>query len=187
MFIRDRRITKEEIEEWGINLDEMKYIGGLLNPREEVPKLESDKDDAIKQLIEQKEKGIAISGNTDYGVRLIKGMGFKRPTSIVKEAEKLYTAQIRAKGGQKIAQYDKKHPENLKKLQRKADSLRNDHTIVIEMGTAIPSKIYRAILEALNDKESYPKHHSIQLVYFHNADDNKDKWDGGEPVPPPRY
>ena len=48
------------------------------------------------------------------------------------------------------------------------------------MGTAIPSKIYRAIFEALNDKESYPKHHSIQLVYFHNADDNKDKWDGGE-------
>ena len=48
------------------------------------------------------------------------------------------------------------------------------------MGTAIPSKIYRAILEALNDKESYPKHHSIQLVYFHNAGDNKDKWDGGE-------
>tara|TARA_B100000524_G_C23630543_1_gene362970 strand:+ start:52 stop:1371 length:1320 start_codon:yes stop_codon:yes gene_type:complete len=179
-LIKTVRITKEEIEEWGINLDEMKYIGGLLNPREEVPKLESDKDDAIKQLIEQKEKGIAISGNTDYGVRLIKGMGFKRPTSIVKEAEKLYTAQIRAKGGQKIAQYDKKHPENLKKLQRKADSLRNDHTIVIEMGTAIPSKIYRAILEALNDKESYPKHHSIQLVYFHNADDNKDKWDGGE-------
>ena len=176
------RSTQEEINDWDLNLDEMRYIGNLLNPREEVPKLETDEDDAIKILIGQKEKGVAISGDTDYGVRLIKGMGFKfkRPANIVKKAEKLYTAKIRAKSGQKIAQYDKNHPENLKHLKRKADSLRNDHTIVIEMGTAIPSKIIRAILEAILDKETYPNHYDVQLVYFHNADSSMEKWDNGE-------
>ena len=176
------RSTQEEISDWNLNLDEMRYIGNLLNPREEVPKLETDEDDAIKILIGQKEKGVAISGDTDYGVRLIKGMGFKfkRPANIVKKAEKLYTAKIRAKSGQKIAQYDKNHPENLKHLKRKADSLRNDHTIVIEMGTAIPSKIIRAILEAILDKETYPNHYDVQLVYFHNADSSMEKWDNGE-------
>tara|TARA_A100000172_G_scaffold37459_1_gene22823 strand:- start:764 stop:2092 length:1329 start_codon:yes stop_codon:yes gene_type:complete len=177
------RSTQEEISDWNLNLDEMRYIGNLLNPREEVPKLETDEDDAIKLLIGQKEKGVAISGdNCDYGVRLIKGMGFKfkRPGSIVKKAETLYTAKIRAKSGQKIAQYDKNHQDNLKHLQRKADSLRNDHTIVIQMGTAYPSKIIRAIFEAILDKESYSNRYAIQLVYFHNADSSMEKWDGGE-------
>ena len=130
----------------------------------------------------QKEKGIAISGDTDYGVRLIKGLGykFKKPGSIVKKAETLYTAKIRAKSGQKIAQYDKNHQDNLKHLQRKADSLRNDHTIVIQMGTAYPSKVIRAILEAVLDKESYPNHYAVQLVDFHNADSSMEKLDGRE-------
>mgnify|MGYP001429298430 FL=1 len=180
--IKTVRSTQEEINDWDLNLDEMRYVGNLLNPREEVPKLENDEDDAIKILIGQKEKGIAISGDTDYGVRLIKGLGykFKKPGSIVKRAETLYTAKIRAKSGQKIAQYDKNHQDNLKHLQRKADSLRNDHTIVIQMGTAYPSKIIRAILEAVLDKESYPNHYAVQLVYFHNADSSMEKWDGGE-------
>ena len=180
--IKTVRVTQEEIKDWNLSIEEMRYIGTLLNPRAEVPTLETDEDDAIKILIGQKEKGVAISGDTDYGVRLIKGMGFKfkRPANIVKKAEKIYTAKIRAKSGQKIAQYDKNHPENLKHLKRKADSLRNDHTIVIEMGTAIPSKIIRAILEAILDKETYPNHYDVQLVYFHNADCNMEKWDNGE-------
>lgn len=180
--IKTVRSTQEEINDWDLNLDEMRYVGNLLNPREEVPKLENDEDDAIKILIGQKEKGIAISGDTDYGVRLIKGLGykFKKPGSIVKRAETLYTAKIRAKSGQKIAQYDKNHQDNLKHLQRKADSLRNDHTIVIQMGTAYPSKVIRAILEAVLDKETYPNHYAVQLVYFHNADSSMEKWDGGE-------
>ena len=158
------RSTQEEISDWNLNLDEMRYIGNLLNPREEVPKLENDEDDAIKILIGQKEKGIAISGDTDYGVRLIKGLGykFKKPGSIVKKAETLYTAKIRAKSGQKIAQYDKNHQDNLKHLQRKADSLRNDHTIVIQMGTAYHLKLFVPYL-----KQYWIKNH-IQITMLSN-------------------
>ena len=180
--IKTTRVTQEEINDWNLNFDEMRYIGNLLNPKAEVPKLETDEDDAIKILLGLKEKGVSISGDTDYGVRLLNGLKFKfkRPNCIVNKAEKLYTAKIRAKSGQKIAQYDKNHPENLKHLKRKADSLRNDHTIVIEMGTAYPSKIVRAIMEAVLDEETYPNHYDVQLVYFHNADSNMEKWDNGE-------
>ena len=179
-LIKTVRISKQVINDWDLNLSEMRYIGNLLNPRAEVPTLETDEDDAIKILIGEKERGNAISGDTDYGVRLISHLGFKRPTNIVKKAEKLYTQRIRAKSGQKIAQYDKNHMDNLKQLDRKADSLRNDHTIVIAMGTAIPSKIIRAIFEAVNDKKAYPNRYAVELVYFHNADSSKEKWDNGE-------
>ena len=180
--IKTVRVTEEEINDWNLNIEEMRYIGNLLNPKAEVPRLETDEDDAIKILIGLKEKGTSISGDTDYGVRILKGLGFKfkRPSAIVNKAEKLYKASIRAKSNQKIAQYDKNHPENLKQLDRKADSLRNDHTIVIKMGTAIPSKVIRAILEAVLDKETYPNHYDVQLVYFHNADSSMEKWDNGE-------
>jgi len=113
-LIKTVRISKQVINDWDLNLSEMRYIGNLLNPRAEVPTLETDEDDAIKILIGEKERGNAISGDTDYGVRLISHLGFKRPTNIVKKAEKLYTQRIRAKSGQKIAQYDKNHMDNLK-------------------------------------------------------------------------
>tara|TARA_E500000331_G_scaffold218536_1_gene209449 strand:+ start:416 stop:1732 length:1317 start_codon:yes stop_codon:yes gene_type:complete len=165
------------------NMDEVRYCGNLFNPRQNIAKLENDEEDAIKTLIGLKEKGTTISGDqTTYGKDLVKGLGFKgrQPAAIVAKAEKRYKSKILAKSGQKIAKYDTAHPENLKELDRKADSLRNDHTIVVKAGTAIPSKMIRAIMEAVTDTKIYPNHYAIELVFFHNADSSKEKWDNGE-------
>lgn len=180
--VKTIRISREEILEWGLDIVNMRYIGNLLNPRAEVPKLENDEDDAIKQLLGLKEKGVAISENTDYGHRILKGLGFKRTANIIKKAEAQYKANIRSKSGLKIAQYTKDNKENFKALERKAEGLRNGHSIVIKMGTSHPSKILRAILESILDEKAYPKHYDVHLVYYHGGtnDTNKEKWDNGE-------
>ena len=181
--IKTVRIPKEVSEEYNMNMDGIRYCGNLFNPRQNVAKLETAEEDAIKTLISLREKGTDISGDkTTYGKDLVRGLGFKgrQPAAIVAKAEKLYKSKILAKSGQKIAKYDTAHPENLKELDRKADSLRNDHTIVVKAGTAIPSKMIRAIMEAVTDTKTYPNHYAIELVFFHNADSSKEKWDNGE-------
>ena len=67
----------------------------------------------------------------------------------------------------------------MRKLEFRAESLRNDHTIVVTGCTAYLSKILREICERLVD-ENFKDRYAVELVYFHNNDDNKDKWENGE-------
>ena len=45
--------------------------------------------------------------------------------------------------------------------------------------TAYASKILREICERLVD-ENFKDRYAVELVYFHNTDQSKDKWENGE-------
>ena len=72
-----------------MNMDGIRYCGNLFNPRQNVAKLETAEEDAIKTLISLREKGTDISGDkTTYGKDIVKGLGFKgrQPAAIVAKA-----------------------------------------------------------------------------------------------------
>ena len=180
--IKTLRIPKEFIEEWDLNYHELEYIGGLLNPIAKIPTKDHGEEDAIKKLVTLMQEGVVLDGDrTTYGKDLLKGYGFtsRKATAILKKAKDKHKELYRSQRGEKIARYDKDHKSNLKKLEIRADSLRNNHTIVVTGCTAYLSKIWREISECLID-ETYKDRYSIELVYFHNTDDNKDKWENGE-------
>ncbi len=180
--VRTLRLPKEFSEEWDLNYDELEYIGGLLNPIAKVVTKDHGEEDAIKKLVSLMQQGVVLDGNrTTYGKDLVVGYGFtsRKASAIVKKAKERYKELYRAEHGQKIAKYGKDHPTNLRKLEIRADSLRNDHTIVVTGCTAYMSKILRGIVACLVD-EAYKDRYAVELVYFHNADGNKDKWENGD-------
>ena len=67
----------------------------------------------------------------------------------------------------------------MRKLETTADSLRNEHTIVISMCSAYPSKILRKIVQDLNDNV-YKGRYRVVLLTYHNTVINKDKWEKTE-------
>ena len=179
--IKTLRMSKEFIEKYQLNFAEFRYIGNLLNPRDEVVKLETADEDAVKILLGLLEKGTEIDPKkTQYGKDICRGLGFKgkKPAALVTKAIKTHRDSLLAKSGVNRAYYDKNHSDNLNALNRKADSLRNDKSIVVIECTNYVSKIIRAILEAVTDLQSYPNRPNIHLVCHHNGNDNtKNNWE----------
>jgi hypothetical protein len=180
--VKTLRMSREFCKEYQLNIEEIKYIGNMMNPRETVAKRESVDEDALKTLTGLLERGVTIDpSKTEYGKDICKGLGFKgkKPSALCKTAMKRYRVSILAKSGLKVAKYDKDHKDNLKSLNRKADSFRNESSIVVTGNTAYVSKILREILECITD-ETYNDRYHIHLVCFHNTDNNKKVWDSGE-------
>jgi len=179
--IKTLRMSKEFVEKYQLNFAEFRYIGNLLNPRDEVVKLETADEDAVKILLGLLEKGTEIDPKkTQYGKDICRGLGFKgkKPAALVTKAIKTHRDSLLAKSGVKKACYDKNHPDNFNTLNRKADSLRNDKSIVVIECTNYVSKIIRAILESVTDLQSYPNRPNIHLVCHHNGNDNtKNNWE----------
>ena len=179
--IKTLRMSKEFIEKYQLNFAEFRYIGNLLNPRDEVVKLETADEDAVKILLGLLEKGTEIDPKkTQYGKDICRGLGFKgkKPAALVTKAIKTHRDSLLAKSGVNRAYYDKNHSDNFNALNRKADSLRNDKSIVVIECTNYVSKIIRAILEAVTDLQSYPNRPNIHLVCHHNGNDNtKNNWE----------
>ena len=182
--IKTLRMPKEFIEKYQLTDVEFRYIGNLLNPRDQVVKLETVDDDAIKILLGLLEQGTEIDPKkTQYGKDVCKGLGFKgkKPAALVTKAIKIHKESVLAKSGVKKAYYDKNHKDNLNALNRKADSYRNDKSIVVIGCTTYVSKIIRAILEAVTDLKCYADRPHIHLVCYHNGNDkSKNEWETKE-------
>ena len=164
--IKVLRMSREFVEEWDLNIHEIRYIGNLMNPRQVQVKLENVEEDAIKGLTAFLESGIVIDPEkTEYGKNYVKGMGFKgrKPAAICKKAMDKYAARILAKSGLKIAKYDNHHPENLKSLERKANEYRSPTSVVIKYNTSFGSKILREVMEYANDP-NYSDRYQFHLV-----------------------
>ncbi len=182
--IKVLRMSREFVEEWDVNIDEIRYIGNLMNPRQDIVKRENVEEDAIKGLTTFLERGIIIDPKkTEYGKDYVKAMGFKgrKPAAICKKAIDRYEASILAKSGLKVAKYDNYHAENMKALERKANKYRSETSVVITYNTAFGSKIVREIMEYANDP-AYSSRHQFHLVGFHNSNSNRKVWDNREKV-----
>ena len=180
--IKTLRMSKDFVEEWNLNLDEIRYIGNLMNPRQVQVKLENVEEDAIKGLTSFLERGVIIDPKkTEYGKNYVKGYGFKgkKPAAICKKAELRYKASILAKSNLKIAKYDTNHKENLKLLQRTANKYRSDTSVVITYNTSFGSKIVREVMEYANDP-NYKNVRYFHLVGYHNSEANRKAWDNRE-------
>ena len=174
------RMPRSFVVDNNINEMELRQIGLMMNPISKVRKKETEKDDAIKQLLLIRSRGIELSGS-QYIRDLLRSLGFygRKITKLINSAESKYHEGLLAKGGQKIAVYNKDHPDLLRKLEQKADSLRNEHTIVISMCSAYPSKILRKIIQDLN-ADVYKGRYRVVLLIYHNNIINKDNWEKKE-------
>tara|TARA_Y100000004_G_C8931942_1_gene420371 strand:- start:41 stop:1378 length:1338 start_codon:yes stop_codon:yes gene_type:complete len=174
------RMPRSFVVENAINEMELRHIGLMMNPISKVKKKETDEDDAIKQLLLIRGRGTQLSGSK-YARELLKSLGFygRKISNLIKSAESKYREGLLAKGGQKIAVYNKDHPDLLRKLEQKADSLRNEHTIVIDMCSVYPSKILRKIIQDLN-ADVYKDRYRVVLLTYHNNLINKDNWEKKE-------
>ena len=174
------RMPRSFVVDNNINEMELRQIGLMMNPISKVRKKETEEDDAIKQLLLIRSRGIELSGS-QYIRDLLKSLGFygRKITKLIKSAESKYREGLLAKGGQKIAVYNKDHPDLLRKLEQKADSLRNEHTIVISMCSVYPSKILRKIIQDLN-ADVYKDRYKVVLLAYHNNLINKDNWEKTE-------
>ena len=181
--VKTLRVTRDFCNEYSLNLRELRQIGLKFNPRQVVAKRETEDEDAVKQLVGLLEEGTDISPNkTEYGKNICRDLGYKgkKPAYLCNKALRIYKDTLLAKGGLKRAKYDDDHPDNIKSLNRKADSFRNDKAIVITGCTAYGSKIIRAILESVTDP-IYSDRFNVHLVCHHNGNDNNKKtWESGE-------
>ena len=174
------RMPRSFVVDNNINEMELRQIGLMMNPISKVRKKETEEDDAIKQLLLIRSHGTELSGS-NYIKDLLRSLGFygRKITKLINSADQEYKKRILAKGGQKIAVYNKDHPDLLRKLEQTADSLRNDHTIVICMCSAYPSKILRKIIQDLN-ADVYKGRYRVVLLTYHNNIINKDNWEKKE-------
>lgn len=181
--VKTLRVSREFCEKYNLNLEELRQIGLKMNPRQVVATKETEDEDVIKQLLGLLERGTNIDPKkTDYGKEVCKNLGYKgkKPAYLCKKAIKIHKDNILAKSGLKRAIYDEDHPDNLKSLNRRADSIRNDRSIVITGNTAQPSKLIRAIIESVTDP-IYSDCYNVHLVCHHNGNDkNKKLWDSKE-------
>ena len=181
--VKTLRVSREFCEKYNLNLEELRQIGLKMNPRQVVAKRETEDEDVIKQLLGLLERGTNIDPKqTEYGKEVCKNLGYKgkKPAYLCKKAIKIHKDNILAKSGLKRAIYDEDHPDNIKSLNRKADSIRNDRSIVITGNTATPSKLIRAILESVLDP-IYSDRYNVHLVCHHNGNDNNKKiWESKE-------
>ena len=178
--VKTIRLPKSFTDEYDLTIWDLRYIGNLLNPRSEFIKKERTDGDALKLLMGLKEQGQDINlKRTKIGRDLLQGLGFKgkKVGRLIEKAENDYSNSIFKKSGQVIAKYNPStHPKNWKRLQDRADSLRNDRTIVITFCTAYYSKIVAEIIHEINKKGNENKYRII-VLYFHNKQPNKDQWD----------
>ena len=172
------------INEYSLNFSELRFISLGLNPRQVVAKRETEDEDVIKQLVLLMESGTKINPKeTEYGKDYCKKLGYRgrKPASLCSRAMKVYEENVLQSQGLKVAKYDDDHSENLKKLNRRADSFKDQESIVVTGNTAYASKIFREIMENVTDPY-LSNRYKVHLVCFHNKETNKKVWDSKEKI-----
>jgi len=182
--VKTIRMSREFCKKYQLNIAELRHIGLKMNPRKSIVDLETKDADVIKQLLMVLEQGTIIDPKkTEYGKDLCKSYGYKgkRPSALCNKASEIYKDSILAKSGLKRAKYGEDDKDNVRLLHRKADSLRNDKSIVVIGCTVYASKILKEVFDSVRDLKTYPDRPNIHLVCHHNGNDkSKKKWESGD-------
>ena len=174
-------IPKEFMKHYEINLDELRYLGQLLNPESEVIKTPTSTNDLIKTLqsfyVESDRK---IKFNSDYCLNYIYSVlkcSPQKAGSIAKKAKKDYQTKAKLKSGSKVIDYNpKRNPLNHEKVVKRAEELSDDkgRVIVVHGGTGAPKTLSLKIWDAILDN---PNALRFVAVIHHDSDDVYEKWE----------
>ena len=174
-------IPKTFMDHYEINLDELRYLGQLMNPESEVIKTPTSANDLIKTLqsfyVESNKK---IKFNSDYCLNYIYSVlkcSPQKAGSIAKKAKKDYQTKAKLKSGSKVIDYNpKRNPLNHKKVVKRAEELSDDkgRVIVVHGGTGAPKTLSLKIWDAILDN---PNALRFVAVIHHDSDEVYEKWE----------
>ena len=174
-------IPKDFIDHYEINLDELRYLGQLLNPENEIIKTPTSTNDLIKTLqsfyVESNKK---IKFNSDYSLNYIYSIlkcSPQKAGSIARKAKKDYQTNAKLKSGSKVIDYHpKRNPLNHKKVVERAKELGDDkgRVIVVHGGTGAPKTLSLKIWDAILDN---PNALRFVAVIHHDSDEVYEKWE----------
>tara|TARA_Y100000592_G_scaffold716_1_gene1140 strand:- start:2325 stop:3665 length:1341 start_codon:yes stop_codon:yes gene_type:complete len=174
-------IPKTFIDHYEINLDELRYLGQLMNPESEVIKTPTSANDLIKTLqsffVESDQK---IKFNSDYCLNYIYSVlkcSPQKAGSIAKKAKKDYHTNAKLKSGSKVIDYNpKRNPLNHEKVVERAEELsdKEGRVIVVHGGTGAPKTLSLKIWDAILDN---PNALRFVAVIHHDTDDVYEKWE----------
>ena len=174
-------IPKTFMDHYEINLDELRYLGQLMNPESEVIKTPTSANDLIKTLqsfyVESNKK---IKFNSDYCLNYIYSVlkcSPQKAGSIAKKAKKDYQTKAKLKSGSKVIDYNpKRNPLNHKKVVKRAEELSDDkgRVIVVHGGTGAPKTLSLKIWDAILDN---PDALRFIAVIHHDTDEVYEKWE----------
>ena len=174
-------IPKKFMDHYEINLDELRYLGQLMNPESEVIKTPTSANDLIKTLqsfyVESNKK---IKFNSDYCLNYIYSVlkcSPQKAGSIAKKAKKDYQTKAKLKSGSKVIDYNpKRNPLNHKKVVKRAEELSDDkgRVIVVHGGTGAPKTLSLKIWDAILDN---PNALRFVAVIHHDSDEIYEKWE----------
>jgi len=174
-------IPKDFIDHYEINLDELRYLGQLLNPESEIIKTPTSTNDLIKTLqsfyVESNKK---IKFNSDYSLNYIYSIlkcSPQKAGSIARKAKKDYQTNAKLKSGSKVIDYHpKRNPLNHKKVVERVKELGDDkgRVIVVHGGTGAPKTLSLKIWDAILDN---PDALRFVAVIHHDSDDVYEKWE----------
>ena len=174
-------IPKTFMDHYEINLDELRYLGQLMNPESEIIKTPTSTNDLIKTLqsfyVESDRK---IKFNSDYCLNYIYSVlkcSPQKAGSIAKKAKKDYQTKAKLKSGSKVIDYNpKRNPLNHEKVVKRAEELSDDkgRVIVVHGGTGAPKTLSLKIWDAILDN---PNALRFVAVIHHDSDDVYEKWE----------
>jgi len=174
-------IPKTFMDHYEINLDELRYLGQLMNPESEIIKTPTSTNDLIKTLqsfyVESDRK---IKFNSDYCLNYIYSVlkcSPQKAGSIAKKAKKDYQTKAKLKSGSKVIDYNpKRNPLNHEKVVKRAEELSDDkgRVIVVHGGTGAPKTLSLKIWDAILDN---PNALRFVAVIHHDSDEVYEKWE----------
>ena len=174
-------IPKKFMDHYEINLDELRYLGQLMNPESEVIKTPTSANDLIKTLqsfyVESNKK---IKFNSDYCLNYIYSVlkcSPQKAGSIAKKAKKDYQTKAKLKSGSKVIDYhSKRNPLNHKKVVKRVEELSDDkgRVVVVHGGTGAPKTLSLKIWDAILDN---PNALRFVAVIHHDSDEVYEKWE----------
>ena len=174
-------IPKKFMDHYEINLDELRYLGQLMNPESEVIKTPTSANDLIKTLqsfyVESNKK---IKFNSDYCLNYIYSVlkcSPQKAGSIAKKAKKDYQTKAKLKSGSKVIDYhSKRNPLNHKKVVKRVEELSDDkgRVVVVHGGTGAPKTLSLTIWDSiLNNPDAL----RFIAVIHHDSDEVYEKWE----------
>tara|TARA_B000000532_G_scaffold213087_1_gene183495 strand:- start:44 stop:799 length:756 start_codon:yes stop_codon:yes gene_type:complete len=174
-------IPKKFMDHYQINLDELRFLGQLLNPESEVIKTPTSTNDLIKTLqsfyVDSNKK---IKFNSDYCLNYIYSIlkcSPQKAGSIARKAKKDYQTNAKLKSGSKVIDYNpKRNPLNHKKVVKRAEELSDDkgRVVVVHGGTGAPKTLSLKIWDAILDN---PNALRFVAVIHHDSDEIYEKWE----------
>lgn len=174
-------IPKSFIDQHDINESELRYIGQLMNPEQEIVTTPTSEDDLIKTLqqfyVDSDKK---IKFNCDYNLNYIYSIlkcSPQKAGAIARKAKKQYHEDVKLKSGSKVIDYrSDSNPTNHQKVLDRVEKLKKqkEGAVVIHGGTGAPKTL---AIEALDAFVENPKAHEFIILIHHDTDENYRKWE----------